>query len=179
MPLQDNFLTSQYILTDCIRYISDSKELSKWFLDHGADPNAPCAWDFTSMSEAMYHASLDTIQMLFSRGGDITRGQLLHNAVWRDGPDTVVLVDLLLRKGALINEIQYQQHPQAFAEQSMLGLGTPLHYAVETNREDLVTFLISHGADPSIRNTKGRTAFDIADIRKNVNISQILRKDRV
>jgi len=68
------------------------------------------------MSEAMFRATLDTIKMLFSRGGDIKRGQLLHNAVFRDNPDVVELAGLLLDRGASINEIQYENHPQAFGE---------------------------------------------------------------
>jgi ankyrin repeat protein len=122
----------------------------------------------------MCRASLDTIQMLFRRGGNITYGQLLHNAVLREGPDALLLVDLLLRKGASINEIQYQNHPRAFAEQSAFALGTPLHYAVKLAREDLVVFLINHGAELSIRDTRGRTALDIADARNMVKISQII-----
>jgi hypothetical protein len=130
------------------------------------------------MSEAMRRASLDTIQMLFSRGGNIAYGQLLHNAVLRQDSDTQLLVDYLLCQGAWasINEIQYQHYPQAFAERFPFALGTPLHYAVELGHEDLVVFLISCGADLTIRNTSGMTVLEIANTPKMVKMLQILQK---
>lgn len=161
-----------------IRYISDNRALTEWFLDHGADINAVCAWDFTPMSEAMCRASLDTIKFLFQRGGDINRGQLLHNAVLRDAPDVIELVGLLLDMGASINGIQYENHPRAFGERSAFALGTPLHYAAEENRPELVTYLLQRGADPSIKNTKGRTVLETAEFLHQFEVVQILRSKR-
>jgi hypothetical protein len=144
-------------------YISDDRVLTEWFLDHGADPNAMCAWDFTPMSEAMCQASLDTIKRLFDRGGNVERGQLLHNAVQRAAPDAVELVRMLLDKGAPINDIQYKNHAQSWRDRCSFGLGTPLHYAAQDGRAELVLFLLSRGADPTILDTKGRTVLQSAE----------------
>jgi hypothetical protein len=73
--------------------------------DHCANPYARCAWDITLMSEAMYHASLNTIKLLFECGADVQYGQLLYHAVLRDIPDRIELILLLLDLGALINDI--------------------------------------------------------------------------
>jgi hypothetical protein len=102
--------------------------------------------------------------MLFARGADIRQGQLLHNAVLRDGPEheVIELVELLLGKGATINEIQYENHPQTFAELQDFSLGTPLHYAAQAGKEMVVSYLLNKGADPLIRNTKGRTVIEAA-----------------
>ena len=116
------------------------------------------------MSDAMQHASLDTINLFFTRGADINHGQLLHNAVIREGPEEEVikLVDLLLEKGAPINEIQYQNYPQNFGELKAFSLGTPLHYAAEDGRQMLVSYLLHKGADKLIKNSKGKTVNEVA-----------------
>ena len=126
------------------------------------------------MSEAMCRAPLDVIKILFERGGDIKQGQLLHNAVFREGPDDVELVGLLLDMGLSINEIQYENHPQAFGELYAFALGTPLHYAAEENKPALVSFLLEKGADPSIKNTKGRTALQAAKFLQRFEVVSIL-----
>lgn len=113
--------------------------------------------------------------MLFSRGGDIKRGQLLHNAVFRDSPDVIELTGLLLDMGASINEIQYENHPQAFGERYAFGLGTPLHYAAGEGKVELASYLLQRGADPSIRNTRGRTVIETAEFRQQSEVVRILK----
>lgn len=161
-------------LTEYFRYVTDDKSLTEWFLDHGADPNAQCAWDLTPMSVAMYKATLDTIKMLFSRGADVKRGQLLHNAVFRDSPDVIELVGMLLDMGASINEIQYENHPQAFGERYAFALGTPLDYAAGEGKVELVSYLLQRGADPSIKNTKGRTVLQTAEFLQQSEVVRLL-----
>lgn len=161
-------------LTEYFRYITDDKSLTEWFLDHGADPNVQSAWDLTAMSVTMYGAPLDTIKMLFSRGADAKRGQLLHNAVFRDSPDVIELAGLLLDMGVPINEIHYENHPQAFAERSAFGLGTPLHYAASEGKVELVSYLLQRGADPSIKNMKGRTVLQQAEFRQQSEVVRLL-----
>jgi ankyrin repeat protein len=127
------------------------------------------------MSEAMCRARLDTIKMLFRRGGDIKLGQLLHHAVLGDSADVLELVGLLLDMGAPINEIQYENHPQSFRELSAFALGTPLHYAAEENNLELVSYLLKRGADPSIKNTKGRNVLQTAEFLQLPNVVEILQ----
>src|SRR3979409_2037756 len=107
-------------------------------------------------------------KMLFDRGcGDVHQAQLLHNAVWRKGPESEVvrLIKLLLSKGASINEIQYSKHAPSYALRSPFGLGTPLHYAVEQNKLDVVSCLLENGADPTIANSRGKTALEVSDLQ--------------
>jgi ankyrin repeat protein len=163
-------------ITNYIRYVIDDGALTEWFLDKGADPNATCEWGRTPMSDAMCRASFVTIHMLFARGADIRQGQLLHNAVLRDGPEheVIELVELLLGKGATINEIQYENHPQTFAELQDFLLGTPLHYAAQAGKEMVVSYLLNKGADPLIRNTKGRTVIEAAGHTNQSAVVQML-----
>jgi len=115
--------------------------------------------------------------MLFTRDADIRRGQLLHNAVLRHGPEEEVieLVGLLLDKGASINEIQYQNHPQTFGELQAFSLGTPLHYAAEEGKEKLVSYLLKKGANQLIKNSKGKTVVEVARHMKQSKVEQILQ----
>ena len=129
------------------------------------------------MSVAMFHAPLSVIRMLFEHGGDIKRGQLLHNAVLRDGPDALELLSLLLDMGAAINEIQYENHPQAFGERYAFALGTPLHCAVREEKPELVSYLLQRGADYSIKDTLGRTALQTAEFLQKPKVVQVLQSN--
>lgn len=127
------------------------------------------------MSEAMCQASLDTIQLLFDRGGQIERGQLLHHAVQRVAPDAIELIRMLLDKGAPINEIQYKNHAPSWRDRCHFGLGTPLHYAAQDGRVEIVAFLLSRGADPTILDTKGRTVLQSAENYGQWDVMKLLR----
>jgi ankyrin repeat protein len=118
-----------------------------WFLDHGADPNKRCDWDLTPTSYAMSQASLKIILLLFERGADPRCGQLLHHAVLREKDDTVRLVELLVQKGAPIDEIQYENDPQSNLEHQLLGHGTALHSAAEHGKLEVVQALLDLGAN--------------------------------
>jgi ankyrin repeat protein len=53
---------------------------------------------------------------------------------------------------------------------------TPLHFAAQNNTMEIVKLLIAAGADVTIKNEEGLTAFDIAVILKNREIMDFLRK---
>lgn len=48
---------------------------------------------------------------------------------------------------------------------------SPLHFAAAQSRDDAVKFLVSHGANPALRNRSGRTPYDVAS---GDNIRQFL-----
>lgn len=49
-----------------------------------------------------------------------------------------------------------------------LSKETPLHVAVKHNHLRLVEYLIEVGADPTISNSKGETALDLASGNHNI-----------
>ena len=55
------------------------------------------------------------------------------------------------------------------------GLGTPLHYAVQDGRIQLVQFLLSRGADPTIKDTKGRTVLQLAEQYHQSDVVEFFR----
>ena len=143
------------------------ERMTRWFLDHGADPNAETRMDVTPISRALVYASIDIIKVLFNHGGphSINHGQLLHHAVHREMPDRLQVLEYLFIKGALgnINQLKYQDRLDLFEEENLIvGCGTPLHEAARTGKQDIVKFLVAYGADPLIRDGKGLLAIDCA-----------------
>ncbi|RLM00455.1 hypothetical protein CFD26_106099 [Aspergillus turcosus] len=157
-----------------LAFVVQDWDITNWFLDHGANPNAACRLDLTPMSFAVQRAPLQTIRLLFDRGGDIARGQLVHHAIERDN-NVIEVLQLLLQKDVSLNARMYENHPPSWNLQWFKGLGTALHRAAELGKVDVVCYLIQEGADPSIRDSKGRTAVDCARRYNHSEIVKILQ----
>jgi len=105
----------------------------------------------------------EAFNMLIQRGANVNaknsqRETPLHKAVINPRI-RMILVELLIKAGAKVNE-------------SVKG-GTPLHYAVQLSRTDLVTILVANGADLSIQDARGDTPLDLCKQFKN---EAVLRK---
>ncbi|KAJ5163761.1 uncharacterized protein N7500_005591 [Penicillium coprophilum] len=136
-------------------------EMTTWLLDHGADPNRRCSIDFTPLSCAVEHASLPVVCLLLNRGGDVTKGQVLHHAVARNS-DTVEVLKLLIVRGAPINGIMYQDHRPSWDMYFFMG-ETSLHKAVYLRKTDVIRYLLEQGADPNIKDAGDQTVIQRAD----------------
>lgn len=128
-------------------------ELVQWLVAHGANPNARYKFDITPLSMAGKSASKEVIELLFKLGASTEYGQPLHCAVEKDRPDEIIM--LLLKKGAPINGIMYEEHEFSYHHWKDFGLGTPLHEAARVGNERLVRLLQKYGANPGIRDTLG------------------------
>lgn len=146
-----------------------------WLLDHGADPNQQCVIDLTPFSLAIESAPISIIQLMLSRGGDTRKGQLLHYAIERPS-DSIAVLNLLIVNGADINATMYEDHYPSRALFSFMGLGTALHKAAELGKVDTVRYLVSKGADLSIKNANGRTALACAQKSNQWEVIQALEK---
>lgn len=142
-----------------------------WLLDHGADPNRQCVVDLTPLSFAVEDAPLAVIELMLSRGGDTRRGQLLHHAVERE-TDNIAVLKLLLATGAAINATMYEDHYPSLALYCFMALGTPLHRAAELGKVEVIQYLLSQGADVSIKNAKGNTA---VECERQFNQSEVIQ----
>ena len=138
-------------------------ELTLWFLSHGANPNATCGLDITSLSIAVRDASFEIIQILFDHGGSIAHGQLLHFAAIRRFPDRLDVLNYLLNEGAPVNSLMYENDADSYEQEKFSGLGTALHSAASAGYLDMVDMLLSRGADPSIKNSRGKLAVEEAE----------------
>ncbi|KAF1361997.1 ankyrin, partial [Lizonia empirigonia] len=155
---------------------TSDEEMVTWLLDHGADPNSRCEWDLTPTSYAMLKAPLEIIGRLFQRGADPCCGQLLHYAVLRDKPDALVVVRLVVEKGAPINEVKYEKDLKTYSERKLFGLGTPLHRAAEFGKLDIVRYLLENGANPLKRDSKERTPRFWAEKRSPTEVARLLEE---
>jgi ankyrin repeat protein len=73
------------------------------------------------------------------------------------------IAELLLTKGATINAIDKEGN-------------TPLHYACRESLLEIVAFLLSHGALPTIKNTAGKTPLDFAQESNNPALIELFAK---
>ncbi|KAL9100960.1 MAG: hypothetical protein Q9163_003724 [Psora crenata] len=153
----------------------EDKELTLWFLSHGADPNAVCGLDITPLSIAVRDSPFDIIRILFDKGGTIKHGQLLHFAAKRVLPDRVKVFEYLLEKGASINGIMFQDYPESYEQERYSGLGTPLHSAAKAGHLDIVEMMLLKGADPLIKDSTGRLAIELAEYYSFSAVTALLR----
>jgi len=145
----------------------DDKAMTRWFLDHGADPNAQTRLGITPISKALVSASFDIVTLLFDQGGpdSIQHGHLLHHIIHRQNQDRLQVLEYLFAKGALnqLNRIKYHDCPSLYEEENLIvGCGTPLHEAATSGKLDIVRSLVARGADPLMHDGKGRLPIDLA-----------------
>ena len=156
-----------YISPAALADTFEDETMMQWFIEHEADPNAESGNDTTPLSYALKAASFHIIKLLFKYGGpeSIQHGQLLHHAVHRQSPDYLQVLQYLLEQGAQckINELKYQSRQDLFESEGLIvGCGTPLHEAAKSGRLDVVKLLVAQGADPLVRDSKGRLVVEAA-----------------
>ncbi|KAJ5702733.1 hypothetical protein N7488_010281 [Penicillium malachiteum] len=141
----------------------ENEEITAFLLDHGADPNKDCGIDLTPLSYAVQSAPISVINLMLNLGGDVKKGQLLHHAIERRS-ETIEVLKMLIENGAPINATMYQDHYPSWRLFYFMGLGTPLHKATELGKVDVVRYLLSEGADVTIKDANGRTAMECAQM---------------
>jgi len=144
------------------------------FLDDGFPPNAGNEVGYTALMGAARGASLDVIRFLLSHGAQAAladkRGYTaLHWAVAqpetqpaRGASSQVACLRALLHAGA---------DPNARNEDGL----TPLMNAAWFGCRDSVQELLRCGADPLVRDNKGRSAMGLASVRRHKDIEELLK----
>lgn len=170
MPIIDRLLTHPQRLVTC------NEALVRWFLAHGADPNAPAGeWDVTPLSYAVALAPLNIIKLLFDHGGSTAHGQLLNYASDRSDSECVPVLQYLVDHGARINDTLWENRPELAGWAKAHAATTPLHNAVRAGNIDSVRFLLDHGADRMKRSVNfGRLPIDSAVALKHMEIAKLL-----
>lgn len=143
-------------------------DLVRWHLQHGADPNIRTRRGYTALDYAGYKYSLEVVKLLVQHGADVTNTTAIHNAVVNSvkfppvNPGRLDIVTYLLECGASINQLEvtgdeYERPPIT------PYTGTPLHRAVEGGNPEHVAYLLSRGADRSIKGAMGMTSLEVAE----------------
>lgn len=135
--------------------------MCSWLLDQGADPNNECDIAYTPLSYAIRTASIEIIHLLLRRGGNVQKGQLMHNAIYRES-DNFEVAQILIASGAPFDYIQFEDQVHS---QNMFPfmIETPLHTAVALHKLEVVTLLLQQGASIETKNSKGKTVMECAD----------------
>ncbi|KAF2209962.1 hypothetical protein CERZMDRAFT_10564, partial [Cercospora zeae-maydis SCOH1-5] len=142
------------------------ESLIGWFLENGADPNARCQLDITPLSTAVEGAPLAIIEQLFAHCPPSTcfHGQLLHWAARRISNDAEDVVRLVLERCQPdLNKILYKDDAFSYEVRKVVGLGTALHEAARSGHPSVVRLLIQRGTDVTIRDSRGKTALEVAE----------------
>ncbi|KAL2758679.1 hypothetical protein ACRALDRAFT_2058014 [Sodiomyces alcalophilus JCM 7366] len=153
-------------------------EMAFFLLDHGADMNFESYYAETPLSSAVQHASPGAIRELLRRGGDVQKGELLQHALDRTS-DVEEVLRILLEHGAPLNVNMYENHTRSMNMWFFMDLGTPLHKAATQGNLEAVRLLLDHGADPTIKDNKGRTALEYAVKAGHSDVVKVLRHGKL
>lgn len=139
-------------------------EVAEFLIAKGANVQAKTNNEETPLHQASKSGVEKLVELLISKNADVNAKDKsgntpLHNAT---SSGNRVIVELLIAKGADINA-------QVFSQ-------TPLHWAVSRGHKDIVELLIEKGADVDAKNSKGKTALQLAENQKHTEIAELLRK---
>ena len=131
-------------------YAADKKTL-RLFVKHGASVNATTAVGSGMLILALHHEHFDIAKNLIEEGADVHQTDETGNlrplmlAAFHGQTE---LVDLLLKKGARVND--------------SCDIGTALFFAASKGHLEVVKLLVSKGADINHCNKEGLTASNLA-----------------
>ncbi|KAI1323317.1 ankyrin repeat-containing domain protein [Xylariaceae sp. FL0255] len=163
--------------------------LCQWLLENGADPNLS-EYGFTPIMVAVRLHSPEVVRLLIQYGSDPCTQMLLHSAASassramierypdREDPDRIQIIKILLDHGADVNEME--PDPKArprddTRRRRTVDTGTPLHYAIAAGNAITVSFLLAHGADPTLPSWSGHNALQAAEVQDQRYIAKLLR----
>jgi len=137
-------------------WAAPSKAMAEYLLAAGIDPKMKDANGDTALHQACRHSHADVVEVLLDRGLDIeAKGHWnmppLHAAASTLTGEPRAVVNLLLQRGANINARGFEGH-------------TVIHECAFYNRLPMAEMLLSRGAEPDLKDDKGRTPLDIAYI---------------
>lgn len=132
--------------------------MTRWFLEHGTNPNTSCEVDCTPLSYTIRNARLSVIKLMLDHRGDVRKGQLLQYAVCRDeGLEDII--SLLVERGAPLNATMYKDG-QTLIHFYPISLGTALHTATEQGKMNAIRLLKHLGADTEVKDANGDTTLE-------------------
>ncbi len=193
LELRDNWVRTPLVY--CARE-RGGPEMTKLFIQAGADVNASNEFGETALSLAAWRGKEEVVNILLDAGAEVpvtgtharshlmfaaSRGlENLFNRLDAGGAD---LSFTLQTGGTLLHEAAGGGSVEII--QKLIGKGldlkqkdqygwTPLHYAVKNGRENVVSFLIQNGADIDARTIMGQSPFNVAVEYKQDKVRDLL-----
>ncbi|CAK7203026.1 hypothetical protein SEUCBS139899_005755 [Sporothrix eucalyptigena] len=114
-------------------------------------------------------------QLIDHYGGDVHRGQLLHNVLRRwpgddSANDNIEVMGLLLQRGTPLNRTMYADDAASLSKYRRMDLGTPCTWLPAWANAEVVQYLLSQVVDASIGSTQGRTVLQWAEWARRDNM---------
>ncbi|KAL4945545.1 ankyrin repeat-containing domain protein [Aspergillus oleicola] len=144
-----------------------------FLLSRGADPNLSGEWHVTrcAIERAAAFQPISMIEKLLKAGGDPMTRDVLANAA-KEG--RLEVLSWLLDYGVPIDHIA--DSPDTLPDVREQELRNALQTAAFWGQPAAVEFLLSRGADPTIRDSGGRTAFELAQMEGHLSCVDILSR---
>jgi len=126
--------------------------------------------DHYDIKGAFERGEYDLIIQSIENGGDVNgccdyfnRDSMYYILYLSTYKNRIDIVRYLVSKGAMINQLS---GPLQW---------TALHVAIYKNHPDIVTFLLDSGIDIDIKDSDGRTAADLAERERCINLAKYIR----
>lgn len=145
--------------------------LLRWLLEHGADPNANRCNTRSALECAIMRASTEVTELLLRHGAQLKNTSALKIAGYFGRTDMLLQ---LLQHGVDINEIP--DNDEMMDAERAVGLGTALHEAAKNGQKAAVELLLEKGANPSLKDSLGKTALDLAKDKHHHDVVDILSR---
>lgn len=166
------------LLGDPLSYAvgNDKESLVFFLLDHGANPNKPCAahrGPGHHLRSSVQSSSLQVTNALLQHGAQVAQSGALQMAA-RQG--RVDVLQTLLNHEADVNErleptVGFLSHKNKRQEASE----TPLHVATAHRQSEAVAWLLDHGANPENKDLQGQTPLMVAAEKGDQAVLDIFR----
>lgn len=150
---------------------SNRMELTKYLLEHGADPNRnPLADIHPALNMVVKGNSKEMAELLIHHGAKVNGlGALAMAAKFR----RFEMMELLFQHGADVNDDAKNRIEECF---DYFDRTTALHEAAKLGHVDVVQFLIEKGANPDLTDEDGRTPLMVAQENKRLEVVEFLNR---